>query len=68
MYITENVIPLGFAMGDLGYSKYNHMPSYWDLWKGNCIFSQGRAGPTDVGFVCERKSSATTTQGVASTG
>ena len=28
----------GICNGDLGYSKYNHMPSYWDLWKGNCIF------------------------------
>ena len=38
MSITENVIPLGFAMGDLGYSLDKHMPSYWDLWKGNCIY------------------------------
>ena len=32
------MIPFGFAMGDLGYSLDKHMPSYWDLWKGNCIY------------------------------
>ena len=37
VYYRER-LPLAFAMGDLAYSKDNHMPSYWDLWKGNCIY------------------------------
>ena len=37
VYYRER-LPQAFAMGDLAYSKDNHMPSYWDLWKGNCIY------------------------------
>ena len=36
----------------VNYSKYNHMPSYWDLWKGNCIYDFFFKGKVCIFFIC----------------
>ena len=51
VYYRER-LPLAFAMGDLAYSKDNHMPSYWDLWKGNCIYDFFFKGKVCMFFIC----------------
>ena len=51
VYYRER-LPLAFAMGDLAYSKDNHMPSYWDLWKGNCIYDFSLREKFVCFFIC----------------